>query len=201
MRSLCLAAALALAALPAAPARAGVPIPDLAFAAGSTFAVTGTPDGGGLSASVAATWPVADRIRVGVLGYADDIGTTLVEMRDPNDGTPIGTSADLHRWAWGAAWHADADLWSRGRWSTGATGSLGWWRVEDDQRGTNIAAASAVGFRLGLEVRRRMGLGRDLGLEVNYHRLSEEDGATWRRVGRYASAALKLRWSGRNLHD
>lgn len=198
-----LAAAASLAALVPAAARAAprFVMPDLVFAAGGTFAVTGEPGDGGASLSAAALWPVLDRVRFGVQGFADDVGTDIVELHDPNDGTPIGTTADLHRWAWGAAWRAEADLWSRGRWSAGASGGLGWWRVEDDQRGESRAAGSAVGFRLGLEARRRLGLGRDLGLEVNYHRLSEGSSDTWQRVDRYASVALQLRWSGRDLHD
>lgn len=200
---LCLAALLAGAAATTttALARPLVPAPALALAGGKTFAVTGEPSGGGASASIAALWPVMERVRFGVQAYADDIGTEVVELLDPNDGTPLGPVAEMHRWAWGAAWRAEADVWSLGRWKGGASGGFGLWRVEDDQRGATFAAGSAVGFRLGADARRPFGRGREIGLALNYHRLDPNDDSAWRRVDRYASAALELRWTGEGGND
>jgi len=182
----------------AAPARAGafVPRPTLELTGGTTFAVTGTPDGGGAALSLSALWPVLERVRFGIQAYADDIGTELVELRDPNDGTPLGTSSDVHRWTYGAAWRAEADAWRLGRWKGGVTGALGLWRVEDDRRGETFAAGSAVGFRIGADARRPLGRGREIGVALHYHRLDQNDQTAWRRVDRYASAALELRWAG-----
>ncbi len=190
---------LAVAALLAlAPAKAfalpHVPRPELALSAGRTWAVTGAPDDGGLTFAIAPTWHVCERGRFGFVGYADDLGTQLVELFDPNDGTPLGTAAELHRWTFGAAWRAEADLWDRGPWTVGATGAWGWWRVQDDVRGDVNAAGSAVGFILGADVRRAAGRGREVGLTVRYHRLDENREVTWKRVDRYASAALEMRW-------
>jgi len=178
-----------------------IPPPTLEFAGGTTFAVTGEPAGGGATFSVAALWPVMERVRFGVQAYADDIGTEIVELRDPNDGTPLGPAAEMHRWTWGAAWRAEADVWSLGRWKGGASGGLGLWRVEDDRRGVTFAAGSAVGFRLGADARRPFGRGREIGVAINYHRLDQNDQTAWRRVGRYASAAIEFRWTGESGND
>lgn len=189
------------AAAVAPPARARVPRPTLELAGGRTFAVTGEPSDGGASLSVSALWPVMDRVRFGLQAYADDIGTEIVELRDPNDGTPLGTSAEMHRWTYGAAWRADVDAWRAGRWKGGVTGALGLWRVEDDRRGETFAAGGAVGFRVGADARRPLGRGREVGLALNYHRLDQNSASAWRRVDRYASAALELRWAGDGDND
>jgi hypothetical protein len=199
-RSVLLVAA-ALAVATAASARTGIPHPDLVVGAGGTFAVTGTPGGGGVSFSISPMWPVSERLRFGLLGYADDIGTTVVPMSDPNDGTPLGPSAQLHRWAWGAAWRAEADVWKVGRWAGGVSGAWGYWRIEDDRRGTTLGAGSAVGFVLGADARRPLGRSQSAGLALRYHRLSQDPHAEWRRVDRYASAALELRWAGPGRDD
>jgi hypothetical protein len=196
---LAVAAALALATSASAFPRAARP--DLALSVGRTFAVTGTPDDGGFSISLSTMWPVGERAQFGLMAFADDMGTTLIELYDANDGTPLGTTADLHRRAWGAAWRADADLWRLGRWLGGASGSWGYWRVEDDRRGTVVAAASSLGFTLGADARRPLGGGRDLGLAIRYHRLSVDPSVAYLRVDRYASAALELRWANRGGND
>jgi hypothetical protein len=199
--ALTLAAALVAALATSTSAFPWASRPALVVSAGGTFAVTGTPDGGGLSFSISPMWPVTERVRFGLVAYADDMGSTLVELRDPNDGTSLGTAADLHRWAWGAAWRADADVWSLGRWAGGASGAWGYWRVEDDRRGQNLAAASALGFTLGADARHPVGRARDIGLALRYHRLSLDRSAGWRRVDRYASAALELRWAAAGRND
>lgn len=179
----------------------GIPRPALVLSAGGTFAVTGAPDGGGLSFSLSPLWPVHERARFGLVAFADDVGSQIVELYDPNDGTPLGTSAEMHRWTWGAAWRAEADLLDRGPWTAGASGTWGYWRIEDDRRGVELAAGSAVGFTLGADLRRSIGRARELGLAVRYHRLSEDPSTSWRRVDRYASAALELRWAAPGSND
>lgn len=202
-RPLLLAALFVAAAAAPAPARAwpAVPRPTLELAGGTTFAVTGEPGGGGASFSAAALWPVMDRVRFGVQAYADDIGSEITELRDPNDGTPLGTTAKMHRWTWGAAWRAEADAWTLGRWKGGASGAFGLWRVEDDRLGETYLAGTAVGFRLGADARHSFGRGREIGVALNYHRLDQNDESAWVRVGRYASAALEFRWTGTGAND
>lgn len=200
-----LSAVLALAGLAAlaAAAHAGpaIPPPDVVLSAGGTFAANSKPSGGGASASLALLWPLDERWRMGVVGYADDIGTSYIELVDPNDGTPLGPAASLHRWTWGGAWRVEGDVWQRDRWVAGGTGAWGWWRVEDDRRGRVLVAASAVGFRLGAQVRHAFDRGRSLGLEVGYHQLARDRHTSWDRVTRYATAALQYRWAGSDLHD
>jgi hypothetical protein len=179
----------------------GVPRPVVAVNAGFTFAVSGEPSGGGASFALATMWPVAERWRFGLEAYADDLGTSYTELTDPNDGTPLGTTASLHRWTYGFAWRAEADAWRLGRWSGSAAGSWGWWRIEDDQVGTTVAATSAVGIRLGADARRPFGSGRDVGVALHYHHLAEAGSIESQRVDRYASAALQFRWTGEGGND
>jgi hypothetical protein len=162
---------------------------------GKTFAVAGEPSDGGFSLALAPMWRVHERVRFGVVGFADDMGTQLVELTDPNDGTPLGTASDLHRWAWGAAWRAEADVFRGRRWTAGAAGEFGYWRIEDDRRGEPVAAGSALGLVLGADVRRDLGHARALGLAVRFHKLTENSNAAWQRVDQYASAALELHWA------
>jgi len=201
LRLFVLAVAAALAAATSASAFPRTARPDLVLSAGGTFAVTGTPNDGGFSFAISTMWPVGARGSFGLMAFADDMGTNLIELYDANDGTPLGTAADLHRRAWGAAWRADADVWSLGRWSGGASGSWGYWRVEDDRRGNIVAAASALGFTLGADARRPIGGSRDIGLALRYHRLSVDPSVAYLRVDRYASAALELRWASRGRND
>jgi len=189
------AALLAAATLAAAPAaRAGLAPPLLDFSLGGTFATTGTPGGGGASASLSPMWPAGDRARFGLAIFADDIGTQLASLRDVNSGAFLGTVATDHRWAFGAGWRGDADVVTRGRWSAAATGTWGYWRVEDDRRGTTFAAAGAVGFTLGAIGRVRLAPAHTLGLALRYHRLFPDRASAYVRTERYASASLVWGW-------
>jgi len=198
MRAIPLVLACGLVAALLAPSRvaAGLPRPDVLIGAGGTFATTGTPEGGGASFSLSPLWPVNDRVRFGLMLFADDIGTTIARLHDPNDGSDLGAVALSHRWTFGGAWRADADLVTRGRWTAGATGSWGYWRIEDDVRGTTTAAASAIGFTLGANARRALSSGQALGFELRYHQLFSDRGSAYRRVEHYASAAIDWRWAG-----
>jgi len=192
---LLLTAVLVLCTAATALAFPGIPRPGLLLAAGRTFAVSGEPGDGGLSLAIAPAWPVHERARVGLALFADDMGTSLVELTDPNDGTPLGTASDVHRWTYGAAWCGEYDLLQHGRWTGGASGAFGYWRIEDDVRGTTVAAGSALGLVLGATVRRDIGGSRELGFAVRFHKLTQEKSADWQRVDQYASAALELRWA------
>jgi hypothetical protein len=164
------------------------------FTAGHTFATTGEPSGGGVSLSVAPLWSVTDRLNFGVSFFADDIGTRIDNLVDPNDGTPLGAVGQKHRWTFGGAWHADMDLVKVGRWQTEASSSWGYWRIEDDVRGRTLAASSAVGFNVGGGVRRAVSKAQDLGVLVAYNRVFSDRQVAFGRVDRYASVALEWRW-------
>lgn len=188
-----LAAAMVLAA--ARPAHAWSR-PVVNFAVGTTLGADGAPSGGGASAAFTPMWAFADRARFGVSLFADDIGSQLGQLYDPNNHTDLGTAAFAHRWTWGAAWRGDVDVARGRRWTMSASSTWGWWRIEDDQRGNTYAAASAVGLGLGGEVRRTVAPGQTLGVLVRWQRLFAERNASYRRTEHYASAALEWGWAG-----
>ena len=194
-RGLALAALLLCGSAGTAAAFPRLSLPGLTLAAGRTFAVAGDPSGGGLSLAFTPTWAFHERARFGVMMFADDMGTNLVELTDPNDGTPLGTASDVHRWAWGGAWNGEYDALVRGPWIGSAAGSFGYWRIEDDRRGEDVHAGSALGLGLGVSVRRDIGGSRELGLAVRWQKLTQNDNVDWQRVDQYASAALELRWA------
>jgi hypothetical protein len=170
--------------------------PEVVLAAGKTLGADSAPARGGLSFAMTPMWPISDHARFGVSVFADDIGSELGELRDPNNNTSLGTAAFAHRWTWGAAWRGDVDVARAGPWTASASGAWGWWRIEDDLRGTNVASASAVGVGLGGEMRRSIAPAQTLGLIVRWQRLFAQRNSSYRRVQHYASAALEWGWAG-----
>ncbi len=146
------------------------------------------PGGGGLAASLAALWPLEDRLGFGVTAFADDIGTRLGRLRDPNDGSDLGTTPALHRFAYGIAWRLDARSAVRRGWEPFVSGTWGYYRIQDDRLGSTFDAVSAAGFSLGAGVRRPMRGDSRLGASLRYHRLSSD------RVGRYLTASMDWSW-------
>lgn len=189
-------AAACAAIVSAAPARAMRLLPtDLVLDAGATFATTGDPNGGGVSLRALPQWRVTDKVKFGVELFADDIGTDGVDMIDPSDGLSRGVVAETHRWVYGGAWRADADLWSRRRWKAGVSGSWGYWRVQDDIRGDVQGAFSGVGFGVSGRLVRAVSKSQDLGVAVGYTRVFSDRNTAFERVDRYAWGALEWRWS------
>ena len=170
--------------------------PEVNLAAGTTLGADNLPAQGGLSVVLAPMWPITDHARFGVSVFADDIGSELGQLRDPNNNTSLGTAAFAHRWTWGGAWRGDVDVARAGRWTASASGTWGWWRIEDDLRGTNVASASAVGVGLGGEMRRPIAPSQTLGIIVRWQRLFAQRNSSYRRVQHYASAALEWGWAG-----
>lgn len=196
-RALPIAGALIAAALllPGACPAAGWPAPDVTLSAGSTYFASGAIDGGGASGTLSFDWPVNERFAFGVVAFADDIGSRIGELVDPNDGTPLGLVAEAHRWTYGGAWHARAQLLSpRSPWGLEWRGGWGYSRVEDDERGQTFAAASAVGFSSGLGLFRRIGARQAIGVSTRLQLLAVEHGPTDDRANRYGAAALEWRW-------
>jgi len=192
---------LAALALPAAPAAAGAwSRPDLDLSAGQSFGTDGDPTGGGFAVALAPLWPAGDHARFGVSVFADDIGTSLVEVYDRNSGQDLGTVSTRHRWTWGAAWRGDYDLVRRPRWGSSVSGEWGWWRVEDDVRGTIQSAISAVGVGLGVDARHRLAGTHSVGVNVKYRQLFDPHDSAGRHPWHYASAALEWRWAATAEH-
>jgi len=133
-------AALALLFLPA-PALAA---PEVVLGAGSTIGVDGSPGQGGASLSCGVLWPVDGRFSVGAALFADDLGTGLATLHDPNTGTDLGTVASVHRWSFGGEWRGQAELHTNRHTRLVAGAGFGYGRQEEDQRGVTRDAVSGV---------------------------------------------------------
>jgi hypothetical protein len=189
--------ALAVAVTGAATAVSASPLFEGAF--GVTGAILGDINEGGASVSGSVMWPVPEvwtgsrvSARFGVMAHADDMGSEITTLKDPNDGQPIGSTESAHRSTWGGSWRLDAMLPPWKSWVPEASGSWGYYRVNDDVRGVSVSSLGSAGFSLGL------GIGHSLGAlsgtaVVRYHRLFND------RTGRYVTGGIALRWgrSGR----
>jgi len=181
--------ALVVAAVLAIAPRAARCAPDVLLDVGGTFGVLGDVGDGGFSLSLAAMWPFGDRYAFGIVGMADDMGSEIGPLLDPNDGTNLGSTELAHRSVIGGAWRADASLPGRWRLEPYVSGSWGIYRVADDHFGDRYASVGSTGFSLGGGVARPLGRG-SLGAVVRYQRLFNDV------VGRYWIAAAEWRWSG-----
>ncbi|HEY6195402.1 MAG TPA: hypothetical protein VI504_10195 [Candidatus Eisenbacteria bacterium] len=168
--------------------------PELRIAAGSTLGVTGNPGTGGSTVSLGTLWPVNERFAFGVDLFADDLGTGLADLHDPNTGTALGTVASTHRWSFGGEWRGEARL-REGRrvrllWGAG----FGYGRQEQDQRGEVRDAASGVVASSSATFLYKTGGGHAFGTTLAFrrefvHRESDPDRST-----SWATAAIEWRW-------
>jgi len=169
-------------------ARAAAWLPDVAGTAGSTFAVTGTPSGGGGSISLGALWPVEHGLSFGLGLFADDLGEQMGRLTDPKDGSDLGAVSVRHRWALAGAWRLDARLVERGPWRPYASATWGYYRVRDDVRGVRLGNVGSTGFSLAGGLRWAATPHSAFGGSVRYHRLFND------RAGRYVSAGIDWSW-------
>ena len=151
-RATAFAWACACVALVAGPARAlpSMLPPELVVGAGWTMAVNGQPGTGGAAGTVAAQWPFAARWSFGGSIFAQDMGTEVAPLYDPNSGEPLGAVATTHRWSYGLEWRAETTLRESGplRWQ--GTGGFGYARQERDERGQVNDAVSGISAMVGL---------------------------------------------------
>ncbi len=198
-RTTCFALALAAALGACARPAAAWSVPAFDLAVGQSFGIDGTPHEGGLAVAFSPLWRAGDHARFGATVFADDIGNQTEELFDRSRsdlGSPeLGTVVSLHRMTWGLAWRGDWDVLRRGRWTGSLSGLGGWWRVQDDVRGTNLDAASAVGYALGASARRQVTGRHEVGVTLRWQQLTSDRHANYRRVDHYATAALDWRWS------
>lgn len=179
----------ALAVLVAPVAARAVPRPELYASAGTTLAILGQPNDGGLAAAAAALWPVEDHFAFGLTAFADDLGAAVGQLHDPNDATLLlGTAELAHRSSLGAAWRLDARLERSGGPALVASGTWGYARIIDDHRGDRVGAVGSTGFGLGGGARYSIFKSNTLGLMIRYQRFFND------RAGRYASAAVEWGW-------
>jgi hypothetical protein len=181
--------ALAVVLLAPGVTRAGAWGPELSGSAGSSFAVLGTPQGGGASLSLSAMWPVVPRLSFGVMFHGDDAGSTVDSLRDAQGrGRAYGKIEQVHRAAWGASWRLDAAAPARLGVTPFASATWGYYRVTDDLRGDPVGSIGSTGFSLAAGARRPLGGHFALGAVVRYHRLFND------REGRFMSAGLECAW-------
>src|SRR5262249_27608754 len=128
-------AGLALLAGSGAPARAGVMVPEVVVGGGWTWAVDGEPGTGGAAGTLAAEWPFASAWSFGAALFAQDMGTGLSTLQDPNTGADLGTVATTHRWSYGLEWRAEGAFRASGPLHWLWNGGMGYARQERDERG------------------------------------------------------------------
>ncbi len=187
-----LAAGLACAAAPATATE----LPELAFAAGTSVGVNGTPGSGGAAASLALLWPFENRFAFGGVLYADDLGTGFSDLIDPNTGQPLGTVASLHRWGFGAGWRTEARIAQSEarRWQFVWGADFGYGRQERDQRGEVNDAVSGVLVATGPSFTWKTMGGHSFGGAVAWKHAFVSRDADADRPTDWGTLALEWRW-------
>jgi hypothetical protein len=163
--------------------------PALVGSAGGTFAVLGEPADGGASVSLAAMWPVTERLSFGVMVHGDDAGSRVDSLRgESGAGLAFGKIEQIHRAVWGVSWRLDAS--ARPHFGLTPTASATWgaYRVADDARGSDLGHVGSTGWSLAGGLRRDLAPHFTLGAYVRYHRLFND------LEGRFMSAGLEGIW-------
>ncbi len=170
--------------------------PELTAAVGSSLAVSGDPGSGGFAGTLGLLWPVEGRLAFGAALFVDDLGTGLGPLADPNTGTPLGTVATLHRWAFGGEWRGEATLHRnrRTRWLWGA--GFGYARQERDTRGLVSSAVSSALASTNTTFLLQAAHGHAFGATIALRRAFVNRDADAGRSTSWATAALEWRWQG-----
>jgi hypothetical protein len=185
-------AVVALTALAAGPARA-LP-PELVLGAGWTMAVNGEPGTGGAAATVGAQWPFASRWSFGGVFFAQDMGTEVAQLYDPNTGEALGSAATMHRWSYGLEWRAETTLKKTGALSWQWNGGFGMARQERDERGTVNDAVSGITASTGLTGLWQTKHAHAFGMTLQYRHQFVDTEASSGRATRCMSAQFEWRW-------
>ena len=183
---LVLAAAAAALALTGATADAASR-PEVVLGVGHTAAIEGDPGGGGAALGLSLLWPLEDHFRVGLMGFADDLGERAARLLGPG-GVDLGPVSGVHRAARGAGWRIEGHVPSRGFLTPYFSATWGYYRMDDDVRGVTTRRVRAAGFGLGAGVLRAINDRHSAGVAARYHQLSR--GST----ERYLTGALEWRW-------
>lgn len=163
--------------------------PTLVGSAGGTFAVHGEPSDGGASLSLAALWPVSERLAFGVMVHGDDAGSRVDSLRDESGaGLAFGNIEQVHRATWGVSWRLDATAPARFGLTPVASATWGAYRVADDAHGEDLRHVGSTGWSLAAGLRRDVTPHVALGAYVRYHRLFND------LEGRFMSAGLECTW-------
>ncbi len=155
---------------------------------GITAASSDGPKRSGAAVTAAMLWEVVPGFEFGPMLFADDLGSRVGRLRDPNDGTDLGAVAEDHRGILGGAWRGDVALVRNERWNAAAGATWGYYRLQDDRLGEIRSAVSAVGFSFGAGASRRLRPTAALGISVRWNQLLEE------RQDHYVRATVDLLW-------
>jgi len=154
---------------------------------GGTFAVAGEPGNGGVSLGLSFVWPLEEHFRVGVMGFADELGDAMTRLTGPG-GVDLGPASAGERYTWGGALRLEGH--ARGKHvDPFALVTWGFYQVHDDLRGSTLDTDLAAGLGLGAGVLRPINGEHALGVVLRGQWLSR--GA----ARRYLSAALEWRWA------
>jgi hypothetical protein len=155
---------------------------------GVTGASSDGPQQSGAAASAAMLWEVVPRFEFGPMLFADDLGSNVGRLLDPNNGTDLGAVAEDHRSVYGGAWRGDVQMTRGERWRSAASATWGYYRLRDDQIGVVQSVWSAVGWSIGAAVSRRVRPTVAIGASVRWNQLLEE------RQDHYVRATVDLMW-------
>ena len=188
--------ACALCAWAPLPARALPSIlpPELVVGAGWTMAVNGEPGTGGAAGTLAAQWPFTAHWSFGGAFFAQDMGTEVSSLTDPNSGEPLGAVATSHRMAYGLEWRAEGafreTVQTRWQWN----GGFGYARQERDQRGVVNDAVSGITASTGITALWQTKHAHAFGVTLQYRHQFVDTEASSDRATRCMSAQLEWRW-------
>ncbi len=156
------------------------------------FGVTGGSSDGpkqsGAAAELSALWNKGP-IEFGPMAFAYDLGTTVGRLRDPNNGTDLGTTALTHRYVFGGAWRLDLPLGEWHAWHSRVGTTWGYYRVQDDHEGSIERSVSALGLSVGAGLSHRLFPSTGFGAAVRYHELLDS------RQKHFVSATVDLSWA------
>jgi len=139
-------------------------------------------------------WPFEERFAFGGVLYADDLGTALTELFDPNTNVSLGTISGQHRWSFGAGWRTEARLLEARRWRLLWGADFGYGRQEADVRGTVNGAVSGVLAATGPTLLWNAVAGHSFGLAAAWKHAFVSREADAGRTTDWASLALAWRW-------
>jgi hypothetical protein len=162
--------------------------PRIAVELGVTGAVADLAERHGLSSSLTSLWSVHPHFDFGVMLFADDLGTDIERLQDPNDGTDLGAVGRDHGFLYGGAWRADYSIPGPGSWTSYVSTTWGYYRLQTDQLGVVTAATSATGVSLGAGIAHSIARQVAVGASFRFHHLFAD------RLDYYGRAAVDLIW-------
>src|SRR5262249_39699093 len=126
--------------------------------------------------------------------FAQDMGTGLSSLQDPNTGEELGTVATTHRWSYGLEWRGEGMFRSSGplRWLW--NGGMGYARQERDERGVVNDAVSGITMSTGVTSLWQTKGANAWGFTLQYRHLFLEQDAASTRATHCGSAAVEWRW-------